>query len=460
MIALTATGINSDISLNGNLLATNTGLTAAQNGITVNAGRDILVASTTNITTASSGALRLAATRNIDLKVDDSGFSGANNALTAVGNLDLVATSGQIVRSDGNLVSLSASTVALTAGTNIGAFGDITATAGTVTLGAGTTLSTSGFTVTAPGNVTLTAPGAISVSTVNATGANSDINITSSTAGISAGTLAAGNDIALRAVTGLSLGAITAGTAGNGLVTLGNSGAASDINLTGNLQATNAGLADTAAAISVTSGRDILIASTTNLTSVTSGAIRLNAARAVNLKVDDFGFSGANNALTAAGNLDITAGTSISRTDNNAISGSGKAVSLLAGTTIAPGGGGGFTASTGDLTFTATGSINTSGLGMGAAQNLVLTGAGITTSNLSATAGFIDINSSAGVGVGNLSAGTSISVDGAAFMSLGALSTGNGVIALAATGINSDISLNGNLLATNTGLTADRTSGV
>ena len=452
-IRLVTTGLN-DIILNGSLQATNTGLAAGQYGINVSSGRDILIASTANLSTTTSGAIRLQAARDVNLKVDDSGFSANNTSINAVGNLDIVATSGQILRTDGNLTALSAAAVALTAGANINAFGNITATSGNVTLGAGTTLSTSGFSVIAPGNITLNAPGTVSVSGLTTTGATSDISITSDTANISGGSLSAGNDIGLNSATGLVMGAMTAGTGGNGVITIANTGAASDISLNGAVQATNAALADNVAAVTMTSGRDILIASTTNLSSITSGAIKLNAAASVNLKVDDAGFNGSNSSLSAAGNLNISAGTSITRTDGNAVSGAAKVISLSAGTTITPGAGGSFVASTGDLSFTAANSINTTGLTMTAAQNLVLTGAGIIGSNLSATAGLIDINSSAGVSLGALSAGTSISVDGTAALSLGALTTGNGVIAVGSTGAASDISLNGAVQASNTGLAA------
>ena len=47
------------------------------------------------------------------------------------------------------------------------------------------------------------------------------------------------------------------------------------------------------AAIDIASGRDILLASTTSLTTPASGAIRLTAAGAINLKVNDGGNNGA-----------------------------------------------------------------------------------------------------------------------------------------------------------------------
>jgi hypothetical protein len=106
------------------------------------------------------------------------------------------------------------------------------------------------------------------------------------------------------------------------------SGTGQDITLGGSLQATRSGLADNVAAIDIASGRDILLASTTSLTTPASGAIRLTAAGAINLKVNDGGNNGASNSLAAAGNLDLSAGTAISRTDGNAVLLSGKAVSL------------------------------------------------------------------------------------------------------------------------------------
>ncbi|MBL8339084.1 MAG: hypothetical protein JNM97_20120, partial [Rhodoferax sp.] len=130
------------------------------------------------------------------------------------------------------------------------------------------------------------------------------------------------------------------------------SGTGQDITLGGSLQATRSGLADNVAAIDIASGRDILLASTTSLTTPASGAIRLTAAGAINLKVNDGGNNGASNSLAAAGNLDLSAGTAISRTDGNAVLLSGKAVSLSAGSSIGSLGGA-ITASTGDLVLSA-----------------------------------------------------------------------------------------------------------
>jgi hypothetical protein len=306
IVDLLATGAASDITLGANITATNTGLTAAQPGIRAVAGRDVLVGSTTSLTTLGSGGITLQAARDVNLKVNDGGNNASANSIQAVGNLVVTATGGQIVKTDGNALSLDAANVALNASTTIGAFdGTITATAG---------------------NVALNANGAVAFTAINAAGSTGSIAITSNAASISGGTLSAGQDVTLtlNAGSGVALGAITAGTGGNGSIAITNSGA-SDITLNGNLQTTRSGLADNVAAISVTSGRDILLASTTSLVTNTSGAIRLNAAGAINLKVNDGGNNASANSIQAAGNLDITAGTSISRTDGNGVNLSGKA---------------------------------------------------------------------------------------------------------------------------------------
>jgi len=132
VIALTATGAASDISLTGAVSATNSGLTAVQPGINVTAGRDILITSTANLSTTTSGGIRLQAARDVDLKVNDGGANSVLNSINAVGNLDILATSGQIRRTDPEVVSLGAASVLLNAGANINAFGNITATSGNV----------------------------------------------------------------------------------------------------------------------------------------------------------------------------------------------------------------------------------------------------------------------------------------------------------------------------------------
>ena len=326
-LRLATLGAN-DIQINGNLQATGANLT-------LDAGRDIRIGSTANLSTVGSGAITLSAARDVDLKVNDGGGSNAANSISAAGNLAITTTTGQIVRTDGDLAGVSASTLSLSAATSIGAFGNITATGGAATLNAGTTLSTSGFTVSATGPVAMTAGGTLSVSTVNASGAASDITLTSTGANISGGTLGAGNDIAVTSVTGLTMGAVTAGTGGNGTVTLTNAGAGSDITLNGTVQATNAALADTAAAITANSGRDIRIGSTSNLSALTSGAIVLTAARDVDLKVNDGGGSNAANSISAAGNVAMTAtGGQITRTDGDAVSASARSIDAVFGSTL------------------------------------------------------------------------------------------------------------------------------
>jgi fibronectin-binding autotransporter adhesin len=457
LIAVNGTGAATDVILGGTVQATNSGLLINQYGIDISAGRDIRVASTSNLTALTSGGIRLQGGRDVNLKVNDFGGNGAGNAVNAVGNLAITAGSGSIFQDDGNVLSLSGANVALTAATAIGALGNITATIGTVNLGAGTSLSTAGHTVTAPGTISFSAPGTVSVSTLNATGATSDISLTSTTANVSGGSLSAGRHITVNAVTGLTMGGSTAGTGGTGLISFGNTGGASDITLNGSLQTTNTGLADNVAAIQVSSGRDILMASTANLTSITSGAIKLTAAGGVNLKVDDFGGNGAGNTINAAGNLDVTATAgAIQSTDGNVMNLAAKAITLTAGGSISPSSGGSIAAGSGNLVLTAGGSINTTNYGMSAAQNLTLTGAGINSSGLTATAGQIDINSTGGVTAGALAAGSGITVDGTATISLGALTAGNGVIAVNGTGAATDVILGGTVQATNSGLLANQ----
>jgi hypothetical protein len=410
-IRLATLGLN-DMTLTGSLQATNSGLANALPAITVTSGRDIRIASTASLTTVTSGAISLVAGRDVNLKVSDGGASGANNTIAAVGNLNVTANSGQIVKTDGDPLSLSAANIALSAGTSIGAFdGAITASAG---------------------NVALNANGAVAFTAINAAGPTGSININSTAASITGGTLSAGRDVLLGLSTGsgISVGSITAGSGGNGTIAITNSGA-SDITLNGSLQATNTGLADNAPAISIVSGRDILLASTTDLVANTSGAIVLNAAGAVNLKVDDGGGSGANNAISAAGNLAITAGTSISRTDGNIVNLAGKAVTLDAGTSIGSAGGS-IVASAGNLALNAASSI--------------------TVDTLISTVGAIDINGGSAVSAAALSAGTSVFVDGTGTLSLGTLNAANGVVNLTAAGVASDIVLGGGVTATNTGL--------
>jgi hypothetical protein len=61
IVDLLATGAASDITLGASITATNTGLTAAQPGIRAVAGRDVLLSSTTGLTTLGSGGITLQA---------------------------------------------------------------------------------------------------------------------------------------------------------------------------------------------------------------------------------------------------------------------------------------------------------------------------------------------------------------------------------------------------------------
>ena len=198
---------------------------------------------------------------------------------------------------------------------------------GAFNMNAGTTLGIAGGALTLNGALaapivnlssgSLGGPGNITVGT--------DFNQTGGTFNPS------GNIDLTRSLGNLSLGALTS----NGTMRLVTTGL-NDISLNGSLQATNVGLADTAPAISVTSGRDISLASTTNLTSVSSGAINLNAAAGINLKVNDGGANANTNTLGAAGNLDITAGYAIVRTDGNPVRGLGKAIGVRFATLLDP----------------------------------------------------------------------------------------------------------------------------
>ena len=82
----------------------------------------------------------------------------------------------------------------------------------------------------------------------------------------------------------MTLGALTAGTAGDGVVSLSSGG---DIVLTGNVVANNSALIASQDAIYVDSGNDIILGAATNVTANTSGQIRLLAFGEVNLKATD-----------------------------------------------------------------------------------------------------------------------------------------------------------------------------
>jgi len=71
------------------------------------------VGSNTNLATTTSGAIILQAGRHVDLKLAD-GVGTAQNNITAVGNLDITASTGQITRSDGEAVGATAKAIGLT----------------------------------------------------------------------------------------------------------------------------------------------------------------------------------------------------------------------------------------------------------------------------------------------------------------------------------------------------------
>src|SRR5207248_1460521 len=79
-----------------------------------------------------------------------------------------------------------------------------------------------------------------------------------------------------------------------------------DITVSGDLQATNAGLLNTQPAINLSSGRDVLL-DRINLTATTSGGVKLLAARDVNVMLSDICCSPQPRNITAQGNIDITA---------------------------------------------------------------------------------------------------------------------------------------------------------
>ncbi len=321
-----------DIVLNGSLLTSASGLADNVAAISVNAGRDIGITSTSNVTSTTSGAIVLAAAGVMDLKINDGGSNGSNTDLAAAGNLQLTA-GGAIYRGDGNAVSLAAKVINVSAGSTLG------------NLGGAITAST--------GDVNLTAASGMTVNTATATlGA---IDLQSGTGALSVGSLSAGTSITAHSGATMSMGPLTSGsgpislattgtgshlvvssiTSGTGLITLATSGA-SDITLNGNVQTSIAGLADNVAAISVNAGRDIGITSTSNVTSTTSGAIVLAAAGVMDLKINDGGSNGSNTALSAAGNLQLNAGGSIYRSDNNAFTAIGQSIDLTYGSTLDP----------------------------------------------------------------------------------------------------------------------------
>ena len=128
-------------------------------------------------------------------------------------------------------------------------------------------------------------------------------------------------------------------------------------------------MADNAAAIQVSSGRDILVAPGANLTTVTSGALSLMAARDINLKVSDGGTS-VNTTHTAAGDLVLNATGAVTRTDPDALNLAGKRIGVTAAS-FTPGAGGGMTANAGDIQVSTSGAINTVSYSVTAAQTPV-----------------------------------------------------------------------------------------
>ncbi|MBL8338153.1 MAG: hypothetical protein JNM97_15400, partial [Rhodoferax sp.] len=207
-----------------------------------------------------------------------------------------------ISRTDGNAVLLSGKAVSLSAGSSIGSLGGaITASTGDLVLSAATGITADALVATL---------GSIDVDS------GAPVTITS---------LSAGSAVFVDAAGSISLGTVNAG---NGIVDLHATGAASDITLGGSVTATNTGLTATQPGIRAVAGRDLLLASTTDLTTLGSGGITLQAGRDVNLKVNDGGNNGASNSLQAVGNLDITAGSGILQTDGNAVTATGANIGL------------------------------------------------------------------------------------------------------------------------------------
>jgi hypothetical protein len=419
-IRLVTTGLN-DIQITGNLQATNSGLANNVAAISVTSGRDILLgtasASRTSLTSNTSGAIRLQAAGNLNLKVNDNGSSNAATAVTAAGNLDFQA-GGSIIRTDTSGLGL----VTTSGQANLVAVGSIQA----------------GDTITAPNdlNVSLTTSSTSTVGFATATAGN--LTLTTTTSLVTTGDLVAGQGVTLSGVTGIATKAITAS---NGTINISNSGTGSDIVLDGDVQATNTGLAANVAAISVTSGRDILLgtssASRTDLTSTTSGAIRLQAAGDLNLKVNDNGSSNSATTIAAAGNLDFQAGGSIIRTDTSGLglvttSGLASLVavgSIQAGDTIT---------GPNDLNVSlTTSSTSTVGFATATAGNLTLT----TTTSLVTT--------------GDLVAGQGVTLSGVTGIATKAITASNGTINISNSGTGSDIVLDGDVQATNTGLASN-----
>ena len=413
-IVLTTSGASSDIVLNGDITNTAGGFAGNQAAISATAGRDLRIASTAGLSTGS-GALVLLAAQNVDLKVNDGGNNSSANALTAAGNLDITATAGAILRSDGNAVSVTASNLNLTAGSSIGAFGGgITATVG---------------------NVALNAPGTVDFTAINASGPNGNVSITSSATNVTGGTLSAGRNIALNLNSsgGVNLGTVTAGTGGNGTVNISNTGTGV-VNLNGTVQANNAGLPAAAVAVNINVAGNLNIASTTDLVANGSGGVSLTTGGAMDLKVNDGGNNGSANGIMAQGNVVLSAGAGIGRSDGNGVGLTGAAIVLNAAGAI------------GSL-----GAAITAGSGN---ANLTSTGGAVSVNSIVALGGSVGVTAAGSLDIGTATAGTGINLASGGTMTLGPLNNTGGAIVLAANGASSDINFNGSVNNTATGFAA------
>ena len=156
---------------------------------------------------------------------------------------------------------------------------------GSLTLNDPGTTSTLAGNLTLSGSGTLTNNGILNAAVLNMTGGtfNGAGNLTVSTDfNQSGGSFAPTGSIDLtRTLGNLAVGALNT----NGTIKLKTVGAF-DVVLAGDLQATNSGLLNTQPAINVTSGRDILL-NAVNLTTTTSGGVKLTAANTVNLSNQD-----------------------------------------------------------------------------------------------------------------------------------------------------------------------------
>ncbi|MBL8483014.1 MAG: hypothetical protein JNJ60_12520, partial [Rhodocyclaceae bacterium] len=163
-IRLVSTGTN-DVVINGDLVSNASGLGNGVAAIDVLAGRDIVLHSAaTQIAAPTSGAISLAAGRNVDMMRDDACCNAFARSIAAIGNVSLSAAAGRIFRSTGDdYRDLGGATVTITAAQDIGAFGNIAAS-GNLSVD-----SASGFTaygsVSAGGSATITQAGGNLVAT-------------------------------------------------------------------------------------------------------------------------------------------------------------------------------------------------------------------------------------------------------------------------------------------------------